>query len=173
MSTSTIETIIVALAAIVFVTYRQTRWQTVGLSRLLQMPVILGVAGLVTIRGTIQHLPHGWQPTTTDIVVLLGELVAGLVAGVLIGRLAILRTENGVLRTRLGGAGLAVWLGFLGLRIGLEMVAALVGASFAAQPGVTLLVVAVIKLVQALVVWERASRHRAEESRRAYALSGF
>jgi hypothetical protein len=173
MSMETVETIIVALAVIGFVTYRQTRWQPVDASRLFRMPAILAVAGLFTIGGTIRALPQGWHPGAADVAVLIGELGAGLVAGVLMGRLASLRTENGVVQTRLAGSGLAVWLGFIALRVGFGVLAVIVGATFAAQPGATLLVVALIKLVQSLIVRERVSRHRAAESRRAYAVSGF
>jgi hypothetical protein len=173
MSTETIETIIIALAVIGVVTYRQTRWQSVEPSRLFRMPAILAAAGLFAMWGTIRTLPQGWHPGAADIAVLVGELGAGLVAGVLMGRLASLRTENGVVQTRLAGPGLVVWLGFIGLRVGFGFLAVLVGATFAAQPGATLLVIGLIKLVQSLIVGERVNRHRAAESRRAYAVSGF
>ncbi|GAA3628140.1 hypothetical protein [Microlunatus ginsengisoli] len=173
MSTNTIETIIIALAAIAFVTYRQTRWQSVDTSRLLRMPVILAVVGLITIAGTLQHEPHGWHPGVLDIVVLGGELLVGLAAGVLMGRLTLLRTVSGKTEFRLSGPGLGVWLGFIALRIGFGVLAAVVGATFAAQPGATILVLALIKCVQAYVVRERVDRHHAEESRRTYAASGF
>jgi hypothetical protein len=78
-----------------------------------------------------------------------------------------------VVQTRLAGPGLVVWLGFIGLRVGFGFLAVLVGATFAAQPGATLLVIGLIKLVQSLIVGERVNRHRAAESRRAYAVSGF
>lgn len=173
MSMETIETIIIALAVIGFVTYRQTRWQPVDPSRLFRMPAILAAAGLFTIWGTIRTLPMGWHPGTADVAVLVAELGTGLAAGLLMGRLATIRTEHGVVQTRLSGQGLVVWFAFIGLRVGFGFLAVLVGATFAAQPGATLLVVALIKLVQSVIVRERVIRHRAAESRRAYAVSGF
>ena len=173
MSMNTIETIVVALAVIALVTYRQSVWQPVRPGRLFRMPIVLGAVGLITISGTVQHLPHGWHPGALDVVVLVGELGAGLVAGIMMGRLTHIRTVDGVVQSRLSGPGVGVWLGFIALRVGFGVLAAVVGATFAAQPGAALLVIALIKVVQGLVVRERVSRHRSEESRKIYAASGF
>jgi hypothetical protein len=170
---TTIETVVIALAVIAFVTYRLRRWQTVNLSRMLTMPLILVVLGVASLAGPGGHLPRGWHLGFLDIAILGFELAVGLVVGWIIGRLTEIRTTDGVTRSRVSYPGLAVWLGFVALRIGLGVAASMLGASLAAMPAMTIFVVALIKGVQVLLVRERVIRHADAERARSFVGTGF
>lgn len=172
MNPDTIEMIVVAVAVIAFVTIRQTRWSPVSLGRLFRMPLIFGLVGVVmgvqaVAKGSLGHLGG------RDFAVIAIELAVGVVAGWLMGRQTEIATVNGVTRSRLRPAGLAVWLGFIGVRIGLGVLGSVLGLEIVTQPMAIFLVLAVVKGIQALMVRERLDRHRSELSQPAYARSGF
>jgi hypothetical protein len=170
MDLNTVETVVVGLAIIAFVTYRLSQWQSVRPSRLLRMPLILCVVGVISLAGSSQQLLHQ-HTTVLDIALLGAELTIGVVAGWLIGRLTEIRTFADGTKSKLVPAGIAVWLGFIAVRIGFGVAAAMLGASLAATPGLTLIVIAVIKGVQGLMVHSRVVRHLAAERPPTYAES--
>ena len=146
MDLHTVETVVIGLAIIAFITYRLSQWQSVRPSRLMRMPLILGVVGVISLAGSGEQLLH--TLTVLDIALLGAELTIGVVAGWLIGRLTEIRTFADGTKSKLVPAGIAVWLGFIAVRIGFGVAAAMLGASLAAMPGMTLIVIAVIKGVQ-------------------------
>ena len=165
MHFTTLETLGLAAAVIVFITVRQLGWQRVNLSRLLRMPVIFGVLGTISLVSAGRSLPTGWHLHALDVAIIATELAGGVAAGWFMGRLTEIRTVDGVTSSRLTGLGVGVWLGFLALRIELGMFAHIGGAALAELPGTILLVVAGVKVVQALMIRERISAHHAARER--------
>ena len=165
--------IVLAIAVIAFVTIRQTRWSPVSLGRLFRMPLIFGLVGIVMAvqaaarPGGLGHLGG------RDVAVIAIELAVGVVAGWLMGRQTEIATVDGVTRSRLRPAGLAVWLGFIGVRISLGVLGSVLGLGIVTQPMAIFLVLAVVKGIQALMVRERLDRHRSELPQLAYARSEF
>jgi hypothetical protein len=155
----------VAILLIAFITYRQTRWQPVRVAKLLKMPLIFAVIAVVLLTQSVRQLPAGWHLDALDFGVIAFELVLGLGVGWWMGRLTQIRTSDGVLSSRLGGAGVAVWLGFIALRIGLGIAASVMSAPLAALPATVIFVVVAIKIVQAVVIRGRVARHQAQELR--------
>ena len=168
MDLHTVETVVIGLAIIAFITYRLSQWQSVRPSKLMRMPLILGVVGVISLAGSGEQLLH---TTVLDIALLGAELTIGVFAGWLIGRLTEIRTFADGTKSKLVPAGIAVWLGFVAVRIGFGVAAAMLGASLAAMPGMTLIVIAVIKGVQGLMVHSRVVRHLAAEQLPTYAHS--
>jgi hypothetical protein len=168
MDQHTVETIVIGLAIIAFITYRLSQWQSVRPSRLIRMPLILGVVGLISLAGSGPQLLHQ-HITVLDIALLGAELTIGVVAGWLIGRLTEIRTFADGTKSKLVPVGIAVWLGFIAIRIGFGVAASMLGASLAALPGLTLIVLAVVKGVQGLMVHGRVVRHLAAERPPTYA----
>ncbi len=162
MSQQSIETVVIGLAVIAFITYRLSRWQSVRPSRLFRMPAVLGAVGVISLAGSGQQLLRQ-HLGVMDVGIVGAELLVGVVAGWLIGRLTEIRTFADGTKSKLVPAGIAVWLGFVALRIGFGVAASMMGASFAAMPGMTLIVIAVIKTVQGLMVRGRVERHLATQ----------
>lgn len=173
MNLHTLEAVVLGLVIIAFITYRLRQWQTVDLSRMLTMPLVLVVLGVISLAGSQGQLPRGWHLGILDIAILGFELGAGLFVGWVIGRLTEIRTFDGGTRSRLTPAGLAVWLGFVAVRIGLGVAASMLGASLAAMPAMTMFVIALIKVVQALLVRQRVVRHQYAREHRTYLPSGL
>ncbi|MET0693107.1 MAG: hypothetical protein ABWX96_02155 [Propionibacteriaceae bacterium] len=153
----------VAVLLIAFITFRQTRWQPVRAAKLLRMPLIFAVIGLLLVSQSARQLPAGWHLDALDAGVIGFELLVAVVVGWWMGRLTQIRTIDGVVSSRLTGPGVGVWLGFIALRIGLGILASALSAPLAALPATILFVVAAIKIVQAVVIRERVARHRAAE----------
>jgi hypothetical protein len=161
---NTTETIAIALVVLAFITYRQTRWVSVKLGKLLRMPVIFVIAGLLQIPSTSQQLPAGWHLGGLDVLLIAVELVLALMVGWLMGRRTEIASVDGVVSSRLGGAGVAVWLGFVAIRVGLAFAGAALHAPLPNLPVVIFFVVAAIKITQAIVVRERVARHLGQRS---------
>lgn len=166
MSVQTFEMIGIAVLVIAVVTIRQCRWQPVNMSRLIRMPLVFGVIGVVELITGLSHVGSGLHVRGLDVAIIGGELTLGLLAGWLMGRLTRIRRIEGVLKFRLAGPGIGVWLGFIVVRIGLAGLAHVLNAELAEQSGTVLIVVAVIKTIQALMVRDRIERHATEERRR-------
>jgi hypothetical protein len=130
------------------------------MAKLLRMPVIFAVAGAVMISQSAHQLPPGWHLGAMDAVVIGFELVVALAAGWWMGRLTQIRTIDGTVSSRLGRGGVAVWIGFLALRISLDLSASAISAPLAALPATIFFVIAAIKIVQAVIIRERVARHR-------------
>ncbi len=162
MSPHNLETIVIGLAIVALVTYRLSQWQSVRPSRLFRMPLILAALGLLSLAGSGRQLTR-WHPGVPDLAIVTSELAIGIMVGWLIGRLTVIRTFADGTRSKLLPGGIAVWLVFVALRIGFGIAASMMGASVAALPGITLIVIAVIKAVQGLMVHVRVIRHLAKE----------
>ncbi|QGN31938.1 hypothetical protein [Microlunatus sp. Gsoil 973] len=156
MSTQTLLTIGLGLCVLIFISIRQMRWQQP--SRQMKMPLILGAIGVLQAAGSWNSALFS-KLSLLDVALVGVELCVAVVGGWLMGRLSEVATVDGSTQTRLRPAGLAVWLGFIALRVGMAAVGGVLGATLASNTAVILFVVAIVKGVQVLVVRERISRH--------------
>jgi hypothetical protein len=163
MSSETILTIVLGLFVLIFISVRQMRWQQADIGKLMKMPLILALAGVViaATSWTGNLLSHVGP---LDFLVAGVELGAALVGGWLMGRLTEIATIKGVTQSRLRPAGLAVWLGFIALRVGLGVIAGLLGAALASTPAMILFMIAIVKATQGLIVRDRIARHELSAS---------
>lgn len=161
MSTHTLLTIVLGIGVLIFISIRQMSWQQPG--RQLKMPLVLAVVGVIQAISSWNHALLG-KLSMVDFLLVGVEVVVALIGGWLMGRMTQIATINGVTQTRLRPAGLAVWLGFIALRVGMAMVGAFLGSALASNAAVILFVVAIVKGTQMLIVWDRANRHELAEA---------
>lgn len=168
-----IATLILILAALVWLSIRQTTWSPVDRTRMFRSSAILAGIGVLII------IAEGQASTFdgTDIALLLLELVVGGAVGALIGLVAHLRPITGdALRAwqaraakdpgstaprfeaRNGWLGLVIWLTLIAARIGFTVWEASIGGHLAQAGGVLLLLLAVNRLVRSAVILSRAPR---------------
>lgn len=170
MSTQTLLTIVLGIGVLLFISVRQMSWQKPG--RQLKMPLVLAVVGVIEAASTWNQALLS-KLSMVDFVLVGVEVVLALLGGWLMGRMTQIATINGVTQTRLRPAGLAVWLGFIALRIGMAIIGGMLGAALASNAAVILFVVAIVKGTQMLIVWDRANRHElAEADNRINAMMG-
>ncbi len=175
MNISTVADILIAVAVLCWIVYRQFTWQLASPSRLWRMPAIVAIVGLVMLAQT-KSLGN---VKPVDLLILAGELVLSLGLGAIMGTLAKFRTRGQrasdvrqrsgvpvefdpsitVTETRTGGLGAALWIVLIAVRIGIELLtthyfpSALLGST-----GTILLVLAANRAARALVVTIRMER---------------
>lgn len=161
MSPSTLLPILFGVAALIFISVRQMSWQLVKLDKLFKMPALLTVAGVVVIAITL-HTYTSAGVGRLDLVILGAEVGAAVFGGWLMGRLTQIEFRGQAARSGLTGGGLAVWFGFIALRIGLALIGGFLGVELAALPALILFMIAVVKGIQALTIKERLDRITAD-----------
>lgn len=172
MTVQTLADILIGVALIGWISYRQMTWRAVSGSRMWKMPAALAVVGVVMLAQTKSIHPL----TVLDIVLLLVELVIALAVGALMGRIAVFRTRRAVesdkgdthlsaqgvesvVESRTGWFGLALWIVLIAVRIGIDVLAVQMGAVLATATGVILLMVAANRAARVLVLVQRVSRN--------------
>ncbi len=158
---TTLDTIALIAVIIVLVLVRSLTWRAVRPGKLFVLPAVLGIVGLGLIGQTAAYLGADWRPSGADVAVLAGELVIAVVAGAAMGRLTSFRTAAGVVSCRLQTGGAAVFLGFVAVRVLATLLAASIGGTPALLSSSVLLMIAVVKLTQGLVVSRRSRGHTA------------
>lgn len=159
---TTLDTVALIAVIIVLVLARSLTWRAVRPGKLLLMPAILGIVGLGLVGQTVASLGAAWRPSAADVAVLAGELVIAVVAGAAMGRLSIFRTVNGVVSSRLQAGGAAVFLGFVAVRVLATLLAVNIGGTTALLSASVLIMIAVVKLTQGVVVSGRYRQHLAQ-----------
>jgi hypothetical protein len=175
MNISTVTDIIIALAVICWIVYRQFTWQLVTPSRLWRMPAIIAIIGVVMLAQTKSLT----DVKPVDLVILAGELVLALGLGAIMGTLARFRTRGQrasdirqrsgvpvdfdpsvtVTESRTGALGAALWVVLIAVRVGIELLTAhYFPSALLASTGTILLVVAANRAARALVVTLRMER---------------
>ncbi|QDP97560.1 hypothetical protein FOE78_18035 [Microlunatus elymi] len=162
MTPSTILPILIGLALLIFISVRQMSWTKVNAASMLKLPMIMALVGLVLAAQTFDH-PGALHVHGADLVLIAAEAGVAVVGGLLMGRMTQIDTINGVTQSRLRPAGLAVWFGFIAIRIGGEVLAHADHLALASSTPLILFMVAIVKATQALTVRERVARH--EQSR--------
>lgn len=144
-----------------FIIYRNTTWRTVKLAKLLRLPVVLALFGTYSVFATAESLGNRWVPSDVDFSVLGSEVVLAVIVGWAMGKLSQFRTLDGVVSSRLSRAGVAVFVSFIVIRVVAAVVAGQYGGTSAIMSSSVLLIIAVIKLVQALVIRQAVAEHSA------------
>ncbi len=171
MTLQTVGYVLLAVAAIAFLVYRQTTWQPVQLGRMLRLPLILAAIGVYSLLSEKHIAIH-----PIDVAALAAELVVSLALGAVMGMLSVFRpiTDAALERwrarrrpsdaspraeVRTGWLGAALWIVLIAIRVGMDVGAEALGAHAAASTGVILIVVAANRVARALVVAQRLDRH--------------
>jgi hypothetical protein len=140
------------LAVVVFFVVRQRRSDRFA-DRSLLLPLILGVYGVVLVRGALRHD----ETSAASVVLLCVSAVASVVFGVFRGHTMELFVRDGELWERASWTTIvAGWGGLLVTRVLLIGLAVAIGATLAASPMWIPLLLAITLGAQILVVGQRA-----------------
>ena len=153
MSVTLLTNAVFGLAVIAFLVSRQLRWSAFEPAKALKLPLILAVVGFWLLRSEVSTI------STVDITFLLIELAISLAVGAGMGRLTSFRTDPArphELQARTGGAGVALWVVLIALRVGLDLLGSALGAQVVTATGVILILLAATRASSALVARTRA-----------------
>ena len=162
MNTSYLADLAIGLAVIAYLCTRQLSWRPVDPARMWKMPLVLGAIGVVSLAR--QHVTI--HPI--DLVILIVSGVAALASGTAMGRIARFRpsaADPGLMESRTGWLGIAVWFALVLVRVVLDVVGHQLGSELAISTGSILLVLAINRAANALVLTAR-------QPRGAYAFAG-
>ncbi|SDS08593.1 hypothetical protein [Microlunatus soli] len=164
MSPTLVLYVVVGLALLLFISFRQMQWQSVNAAKMMRMPLILVGVGLFVAVKTFDT-PGSLHIQGGDLLLIgIGACLA-LLGGWVMGRLTQIGTVNDATHSRLRPSGLAIWFGFLAVRIGIDVLAHSLHFELAASTPVILFMVAIVKAAQALTVRERVERHELAAAR--------
>ena len=146
--------ILLGIGVLVYVSYRQTLFSAVTRRKSLRLPLILLIAALIAASQmfTAQDFAR-FSPV--DGALIVGEVALAVVAGWAMGKLTQIATVDSVLSSRLLPAGLAIWFAFLALRILGSVFAQMHHLTLTGSVPSVLLMIAVVKGIQALMVQAR------------------
>ncbi|MCU4186734.1 hypothetical protein K6U06_20385 [Acidiferrimicrobium sp. IK] len=142
--------VVAAVAVVLVVIGRQLRGENLAGKRLVVLPAILVLIGVRGVAG------HGHGPATTDIVLIGAQALVAAGVGVAQGRMMRLEERDGGLWGQMPWRSLWLWLGLVGSRLALDLVASGLGAEVAASSAPILLTLGINRLTQAAVVAPRA-----------------
>ena len=144
---------------------RQFQWKAASEARLLRLPAILILAGVVEF---CVSLFRGEALTWEAIGALTVELVLVSTIGLIMGRLSILRVLDGQSFYRLTRIGILLWALFLAVRIGSFALARVMGIHILETTGVILISFGLNRLASALVIRRRLMAELQRPSERSY-----
>jgi hypothetical protein len=155
MTSSTLTDLVLGLVLIVYFSSRQLRWRPVDPGRMLKLPLVLGVVGIISMA----------RQTTTvhpvDVAILGISALLAVASGAMMGRIARFRpspTDPRMVESRTGRLGVAIWFGLIVIRVGLDVAGHRMGSDLAVSTGTILVILAVNRLTAALVVSARQHR---------------
>jgi hypothetical protein len=143
-------TVLIAVAIIVLVVGKQVVGTAVSGKRLVVLPAVLTVIGIVDIAGNKAH------PDATDIVLLVVSAAIAIAIGASLGLMTHLERRDGHLWAQLPKKGLFLWGGLILSRIVIDVVAHGAGAHVASGETAILLMLGLNRAAQALVIVPRA-----------------
>ena len=143
-------TALVAIGIVVYVIGQQVVGGSVSGKRLVVLPVVLTVIGIVDLSGTKSH-PHA-----TDIVLLTVSAVIAIAIGLGLGAMTRLERRDGHLWAQLPTRGLWLWGGLIISRLLMTGIGDATHAHVAAGTAAILLMLGLNRAAQALVVAPRA-----------------
>lgn len=154
MSVQLLTNIVIGLALVGFIAYRQLRWTRTDRASVWRMPLILGVIGIINLSSTAKNVTVG----PADITIIGIELVLAIVIGLIMGRLTTFNvvatpdSKGRRIEMRSGKAGAALWVVLILVRVGLDVVGGALGAHLLTATGVILLTVAASRAAAALMI---------------------
>jgi hypothetical protein len=162
MTSNALIDVALALALIAYLCAKQLSWRPVDPARMWKLPLILGAAGVISLAR--EHLTI--HPV--DAVILGISAVSALASGALMARIARFRpsaADPRLVESRTGWMGVAIWFGLVAIRVALDVAGHRMGSDLAVSTGSILLVLALNRGANALVL-------SARQPRRAYAMAG-
>jgi hypothetical protein len=163
---------VILIVVVVWFGARRLRWTPMDFSRMLRLPVILGVVGVITVLPTMQKA----SLSTLDVSVLIVELVAAVAFGAATGAVTQFRPMTAAAiaahvekqdpakrgnaelvthESRTPWIGMVLWLLFIGIRVGLGFWSSTDGSTLGTSTGVILVLLALNRGTAALVVRAR------------------
>lgn len=171
MDIQTIANAVLIIVGVAFIGFRQLAWRPVVISQMWRQPIILGIVGVFIVsqaKGTLR---------TIDITVLVVELVVALAVGAAMGRIARFRPLTNEAKAAVdlksggkhqadfesstGWIGFALWAVFIVVRIGIDVIAGMDGATIATSTGVILVMLGANRLARTFVFLARVDRYEA------------
>lgn len=158
MSVQLVANILIGIALVVFLGYRQATWQYLDPTRIWRTPLIMAVVGVVVLAQTKATV------TTTDVVFLGIEALITIGVGLTMGSITRFRTvgtpdsKGRTVQSRTGWLGAALWIVLIVVRIGLDVLGGHLGAHLLTSTGTILLVLALNRAARALVIDQRIPR---------------
>ncbi len=143
--------VIVILALILF---RQLSWRR--LSRMVRVAVVIIVLGTMLLPLQLGDAEISWSAAIVAIVLIV---IVSLVGGWVMGRFAEVATgPGGQVRMRGGWLGVVLWIGFIALRIGMDLgLAAVVSFEMASASGLLLISIGLARLTSTRIAARRAA----------------
>jgi len=158
MSVQLVANILIGVALVVFLGYRQATWQYLDPTRIWRTPLVMAIVGVVILAQTKATV------TTTDVVFLGIEALITVGVGLTMGRITRFRTvatpdsKGRTIQSRTGWLGAALWIVLLLVRVGLDVLGGHLGAHLLTSTGTILLVLALNRAARALVIDQRIPR---------------
>ncbi|MGL3199162.1 MULTISPECIES: hypothetical protein [Curtobacterium] len=155
MSAQLAVNVLLGLALVGFLAYRQATWQYLDPTRIWRTPLVMGVVGVVVLANS------GLTITTTDLVFLAIEALVTIGVGLTMGSITRFRTvstpdsKGRTLQSRTGWTGAVLWVVLIVVRIGLDVLGGHLGAHLLTSTGTILLVLALNRAARAVVVDQR------------------
>jgi hypothetical protein len=143
-------TVVAVIGIVVYVIGKQLVGSAVSGKRLVVLPAVLTVIGLVELSGSKS------PADATDIVLLAASASIAVAIGAALGAITRLERRDGYLWAQLPKQGLWLWGGLFASRLVITAVAHLSGAHVAASTSAILLTLGLNRVAQALVVVPRA-----------------
>lgn len=153
--------ILIGIAVIGFIAYRQISWSRVNPRKLMMLPAVLAAVGLYNLKDVV-----GGQVSFSliDLWFILGQTVAAVAIGLVMGRVTKFKTTDAGTFSSAGLVGAGLWIAFIAVRLGLDTLAHVSGAHLAASIGIILLTVAVNRFTQNALVLARYRAHSVSEA---------
>jgi hypothetical protein len=152
MNSSYLLDLLIGLAVIAYLCTRQLSWRPVDPARMWRLPLVLGVVGVVSLaRQNVTIHP-------VDLVILILSGAAALVSGTVMGGVARFRpsaADPRLMESRTGWLGVAVWFALILVRVVLDVIGHRMGSDLAISTGSILLVLAINRSANALVLSAR------------------
>ncbi|GAA1492899.1 hypothetical protein [Curtobacterium herbarum] len=155
MSVQLLTNIVIGLALVGFLAWKQSTWQFLDPARIWRGPVVMAAIGIVVLAQSAATIDP------QDVVFLGLEALLSVGIGLAMGSRTRFRTvgtpdsTGRTLQSRTGWSGAALWVALIVVRIGLDVVGAHLGAHLLTSTGVVLLMLAVNRAARALVVDQR------------------
>jgi hypothetical protein len=143
-------TVLAAIGIIVFVIGQQLVGSALRGKRVIVLPAVLTVIGILDISG------HGSHPDALDIVLLVVSAAIAITTGAGLGAITHLERRDGNLWAQLPKQGLWLWGGLIVSRLMITGIAHVSDAHVAAGSAAILLMLGLNRAAQALVVVPRA-----------------
>ena len=143
-------TVLLVVGVIVIVIGQQVVGTALSGKRLVVLPAVLTLAGIVELASQKVH------PGPTDIVLLIVSAAIAVAIGVALGTMTRLERRDGYLWAQLPKKGLYLWAGLIVSRLAITGVADVASAHLAASAAAILLMLGLNRAAQALVIVPRA-----------------